>query len=430
MVERVRHAFEEQSSVIEGTDQGAEGLTSEMSYLEGEEILPDGRYLLYDSGCGSCGDIAPQIEKLGRGWFVTRSLREPVVRDTLTRQDKDWSFEPTLLEVTSKGEQISIYTGLSMKAKLITGVGPVRALQMYRTVQRLSKKRSKNQTVEITFEASETDPKRLRLESVKLLDRKTVLKLGAAGIAASFLSVVPGFSGMASAAPAAAASATTRYKITFYSSANAKEAFKDLSKDNDVAEIRKYLKSQGYKLASKTIEGGELEDSQGFDTVFAGAQYKKGSQLAVVSYQKRGASVTGHMSLLINGGKGAQNFFCDDDRGLRQVSYWPDSREEYRRATSSRTASANATDNITPQGEYTVCSLCTVVVEYIIGGVCAASVATFLSVTGAAAAACSSLNLGAGPCLTVAGAVAGITCIFYFQGIDVPEDICAYVDLC
>jgi hypothetical protein len=136
------------------------------------------------------------------------------------------------------------------------------------------------------------------------------------------------------------------------------------------------------------------------------------------------------MSLLINGSKGAENYYCDRDRGLRKISAWPDSREEYRRATSSRTASANATEVTTSQTDITVCDLCQNVVQYIIATVCSGLTIGFLSATGSAAAACAWVGLAAGPCLFIAGAMAAITCSLYAEGHEVPEDICAVADFC
>ncbi|MCS6847379.1 MAG: hypothetical protein RMN52_06655 [Anaerolineae bacterium] len=83
------------------------------------------RYLLFDSGCAICRDLAHQIETESNGWLTARSLREPEIQRLLTLAHPNWRWEPTLLEVD--GEQLQIYTGLRLRARMLTGMGLRRA---------------------------------------------------------------------------------------------------------------------------------------------------------------------------------------------------------------------------------------------------------------------------------------------------------------
>lgn len=88
------------------------------------------RYLLFDSGCAVCQDLAHQIEAESNGWLTARSLREPEIQRLLTLAHPNWRWEPTLLEV--EGEQLQIYTGLRLRARVLTGMGLRRASRIAR----------------------------------------------------------------------------------------------------------------------------------------------------------------------------------------------------------------------------------------------------------------------------------------------------------
>jgi hypothetical protein len=62
--------------------------------------LEEGRYLLFDSGCSTCTEIAQAVEKETEGWMTVRSLREASVQKTLDKARPGWSWEPTFLEIT------------------------------------------------------------------------------------------------------------------------------------------------------------------------------------------------------------------------------------------------------------------------------------------------------------------------------------------
>lgn len=79
------------------------------------------RYLLFDSGCHSCSELAQTIEREAEGWLTARSLRDAEMQSLLKKADPNYRWEPALLEV--KGEKINVATGLNLMAKIATGLG-------------------------------------------------------------------------------------------------------------------------------------------------------------------------------------------------------------------------------------------------------------------------------------------------------------------
>ncbi len=57
------------------------------------------RYLLFDSGCSKCTEIAQAVEQAAQGWLEARSLRDPAMQRLLDAARPDWRWEPTSLEV-------------------------------------------------------------------------------------------------------------------------------------------------------------------------------------------------------------------------------------------------------------------------------------------------------------------------------------------
>lgn len=83
------------------------------------------RYLLYDDSCVRCGSIAYVVEACSDGWVVSKSLRDPAMRELLRRWRSEWKWRPMLLE--SDGTRVRVYTGLRMAVHLCAGLGPIRA---------------------------------------------------------------------------------------------------------------------------------------------------------------------------------------------------------------------------------------------------------------------------------------------------------------
>ncbi len=93
------------------------------------------RYLLFDSGCMVCSGLAQTVVHESDGWLEARTLHEPDIQALMDQARPGWLWEPTLLEV--KGDQRHAYTGAAMRAKMVVGLGPRRALRIARLVRRV-----------------------------------------------------------------------------------------------------------------------------------------------------------------------------------------------------------------------------------------------------------------------------------------------------
>ncbi len=128
------------------------------------------RYLLFDSGCTGCTGVARKVEEESEGEVAARSLCDPYAQKLLYRARPEWRWEPTLLEV--RGGDARVFTGLSMKARLLAALGPRKAMRLARTVRAVG------------------DP--AREDDAPLIGRREALKtLGAAGAGTVVLSLVP-----------------------------------------------------------------------------------------------------------------------------------------------------------------------------------------------------------------------------------------------
>jgi hypothetical protein len=95
------------------------------------------RYLLFDSGCSLCTELAEQIETLSEGKLAVRSLRDPQVQVWRTEAlgpDAPWA--PTLLAV--EGEQVRGWTGFPMAGQLLWLLGPRKSWQVLQLLQEIS----------------------------------------------------------------------------------------------------------------------------------------------------------------------------------------------------------------------------------------------------------------------------------------------------
>jgi len=90
------------------------------------------RYLLFDSGCSLCTEVARRVEEAAGGWLEARSLRDPEMQALLDKAKPGWKWEPTLVEVD--GDEVRVYQGFRMRLRMVQGLGPVRAVQVARLV--------------------------------------------------------------------------------------------------------------------------------------------------------------------------------------------------------------------------------------------------------------------------------------------------------
>lgn len=92
------------------------------------------RYLLFDSGCTICSNLAHDVERHSKGRLSAQSLTDPKIQEWLKQARPDWQWEPTLLEVGEETRQA--FTGVSMRARLLWVLGPRRSWQVARLVAR------------------------------------------------------------------------------------------------------------------------------------------------------------------------------------------------------------------------------------------------------------------------------------------------------
>jgi hypothetical protein len=91
------------------------------------------RYLLFDSACQGCRDLAAEVESAAGGWLRARSLHDPRMQELLERARPGWRWEPTLLIVD--GDSLRTYSGAAMASRLVAGVGPRQAARIARLTQ-------------------------------------------------------------------------------------------------------------------------------------------------------------------------------------------------------------------------------------------------------------------------------------------------------
>jgi hypothetical protein len=81
-------------------------------------------------------DLPPlgRVETLSGGRLRVRSLRDPEVQALLDQAHPGWQWEPMLVEI--EGERVRIFAGLSLRARLVQVLGPVRASRVAQAVAR------------------------------------------------------------------------------------------------------------------------------------------------------------------------------------------------------------------------------------------------------------------------------------------------------
>lgn len=90
------------------------------------------RYLLFDSGCRACTNIAQAVEKESSNWLMARSLRDLEMQTLLAQADPAWKWTPTILE--REGDHIRIFTGWRLQLKLLRKIGFSRSLRLLTVV--------------------------------------------------------------------------------------------------------------------------------------------------------------------------------------------------------------------------------------------------------------------------------------------------------
>lgn len=211
-------------------------------------VVEKKRYLLFDSGCSECTEIAHSVEQETEGWLTMRSLHEPEVQELLSQARPDWKWEPTLLEI-DEGKTL-VFTGLAMKTRMLMGLGP-------RRLARLGKITHLKNTAKLErmFTFPEKDSNHLAEEH---MDRRTALKaIGVFGLAVASLSFSP------SIAHAQNTSATVREADL------AREAAKSRTFDKAVSLMEQHmqvtdsgtlsLNSKGLALAIKNTANKEID---------------------------------------------------------------------------------------------------------------------------------------------------------------------------
>jgi len=91
-------------------------------------------YILFDSGCAQCADIAAEIEKASGNNLRGLSLYAPQAKQLLDRARPGWKFEPTLVQVN--GDTVRAYTGLAMRTHMVTFLNPLQLLKIARVAQK------------------------------------------------------------------------------------------------------------------------------------------------------------------------------------------------------------------------------------------------------------------------------------------------------
>ncbi len=91
-------------------------------------------YILFDSSCSLCSDLAADIEKASGGALLGKSLYSREAKAWLDRARPGWKFEPTL--VTVHEDEAHAYTGMAMRAQMLTFLNPLQLLRIARIVQK------------------------------------------------------------------------------------------------------------------------------------------------------------------------------------------------------------------------------------------------------------------------------------------------------
>lgn len=93
------------------------------------------RYLLFDSGCSLCSNLAQSVQAESNGLLMARSLREPAIQAILNEVKPGWQWEPMLLEMDDDGSQ-QVFSGLQMRLRIVSKLGLSHAWRIAKLVGR------------------------------------------------------------------------------------------------------------------------------------------------------------------------------------------------------------------------------------------------------------------------------------------------------
>lgn len=100
------------------------------------EVLKMTRYLLYDSKCSVCTNLANNIKEATDGWLKVASLSDPHIRQLLKRAGSEHLWEPTLLVKSTSGWKT--YTGAKMKVYIAQNLGLRKSLELNKLVRSIN----------------------------------------------------------------------------------------------------------------------------------------------------------------------------------------------------------------------------------------------------------------------------------------------------
>lgn len=93
------------------------------------------RYLIYDSGCSVCTQLAQAVGDAAGGKIRAISIRDDRARELLDRAyPNGWAFAPYLVAVD--GDRVRAWTGAASALRLARMVGPLNAWSIWRVARR------------------------------------------------------------------------------------------------------------------------------------------------------------------------------------------------------------------------------------------------------------------------------------------------------
>jgi hypothetical protein len=94
----------------------------------------EGYYLLFDSGCNTCSELAHRIKDLSNNALVTKSLRDKDVQTLLDEVKPAWKWEPMLMRECKDGT-IQILSGNAMRVYLLKILGLREAITVVKLLE-------------------------------------------------------------------------------------------------------------------------------------------------------------------------------------------------------------------------------------------------------------------------------------------------------
>lgn len=93
------------------------------------------RYLLFDSACATCTDIAKDVSEVSLGKISHRSLRDPRVSLMLDEISSEWQWEPMLLITDDFGKPQKLIRGIMLKMEFVRVLGLKSAITLYKKIR-------------------------------------------------------------------------------------------------------------------------------------------------------------------------------------------------------------------------------------------------------------------------------------------------------